>query len=337
MVARLAASAVAALSLLVACSPFKDGADPSSPDAADVDGAADAGVPDAEPDGSGPEADPLVPPVTTPRARACEPGKVFQQIEPVTFEGNLNVESARFTTDRSHGYLAAYPPGGSSLDTEIYGVLRQPPSVTHYAAKLFNALAAPGVFDSHPAVSRDGLRMVFMSKRTGVLALLPAVRAPTGNFVVGAPLERPPTANLMGEPYLLDTDVLYFAAAAGGSEWNLYRASGGPPKYGTDAALPLAINDSVAADNAPVVTADELEIFFASNRADANAKGGLDIWSASRLPAAPVNQFAGASLIELVSTPGIDFPVWVSHDACDLYFVRKASPTEGGRLFIAHR
>jgi hypothetical protein len=76
-------------------------------------------------------------------------------------------------------------------------------------------------------------------------------------------------------------------------------------------------------DGRPVLSADGLTLYFASERAAHGGHGGLDIWVATR--ASDKDPFGPGSLVEELATPGADYPGFLSTDGCRLYFRRPSA------------
>ena len=86
----------------------------------------------------------------------------------------------------------------------------------------------------------------------------------------------------------------------------------------------------MSSEDIPVVTADELHIYFArSNGTD------FDVFEASRSSLA--DGFGAAAGVPGISTTGYDeLPSWISPDGCDLYYSSAAGVT-GSDLFMIAR
>jgi Tol biopolymer transport system component len=185
-----------------------------------------------------------------------------------------------------------------------------------------------------PSATTDGKALYFMSDRVtpGTYGIFVSTRASTT-----APWGPPAaSADLMtgdATPYLANATSFYFAAGAGrmGAGMNdIYRAT-------LDGAGKLTMIDAViggvdspASEDIPVVTADELHIYFArSNGTD------FDVFEASRSSLA--DGFGAAAGVPGISTTGYDeLPSWISPDGCHLYYSSAAGVT-GSDLFMIAR
>jgi len=183
--------------------------------------------------------------------------------------------------------------------------------------------------DVWPTLTPDGLGIYFMSDRitTGTYHVWSATRAAIGD-AFGTPTEVMALMNGDNFPYVTATGTgLYFASSdrpdtSGMSD--MYRAPlDGSGTLGTPAILVGAVN-TTANELVPVVTSDELTLYFCRDNAT-----DCDIWTATR--ASATAPWGTASPLAGESTVGIDeVPSWVSPDGCDLYFYDNGSGGSGG-------
>jgi hypothetical protein len=260
----------------------------------------------------------------TPEA-TCDRAKPFGPASTITIAGDWSLEAARFTQDRANAYVALCPTDGGSTGCDLYASeLRDGGLGVHTLL----AQASGGDYDSYPTVTADGERLVFGSRRSDAGFQIWFSTAINGTFSGSPELQRFSTAfTLANEPYVLgDGKALYFAAKTNGARSTIYVTR----EWGTDAAAgatPLAGLPSGAASVAPVIANDELELFFATDIADPdNFKTGYDIHRATR--AQTSEPFASSQKLADLSGAGNDWPVWISPDGCDLYFINK-DPVSG--------
>jgi WD40-like Beta Propeller Repeat len=138
---------------------------------------------------------------------------------------------------------------------------------------------------------------------------------------------------------LPDNSALWFASnrnnnSMGQGQFDLFRAArsgnqfGGPELVeGTD------INDPEFDDANPVVTPDELTLFFASRRSDDPNRTDTDIWMARRSSVA--DRFEKPTNLEKLNTENTDAPSWVSADGCVLYIT--SGPDRAYSIYVATR
>ncbi len=279
--------------------------------------------------------DPDGPPLT------CKAGTPFPTGTPVALAGDHSVEGARFSADQNTGYLALCPADGTKTGCDLY----QSPwsETTHTFGQFIDmAISAPGFYDSYPTLTPDTQHLLFSSRRGGSTEIYLAT-AVDGIFAAEGvqPLAVAATNATTkfvasNEPTALgDGLTIYFSASYGSADGSneLFRSTGGPPAYG-----PLETLTSLSApgnDNAPVVTDDELEIFFASDRASATSSfDALDIYTATR--ATKTDAFGDIQLVSSLSTPFTDYPLWISPNGCDLYYINKDG-AQVATLYAAHR
>ena len=134
------------------------------------------------------------------------------------------------------------------------------------------------------------------------------------------------------DPYILQNgNVLYFTSNRAGN-YGLYRSS----KIGGAFSPPTLVSgvdlDTGSLENSPVVTPDELTLFFSSDRS--GGAGGLDIYMTTRSTTA--DGFGEPVALTDLNTASIDTPTWISPDGCALYFSR-AETGLGFQLYVATR
>jgi hypothetical protein len=131
---------------------------------------------------------------------------------------------------------------------------------------------------------------------------------------------------------LPDDSAIWFSSKRSNDNLEIYRAPRTNVGFGT-AVLASGVNDPNAADWYPVVTSDELTLFFSRNRGAGAA--GYEILVAMR--ASVADAFDGVEPVHEVSAAGFNLPTWVSADGCVLYTM--SAPMQGGPydMFVATR
>lgn len=185
------------------------------------------------------------------------------------------------------------------------------------------------------SVTADGLTAVVSSDRnssnnelyvTTRLSPLAAFNPTLG--VIAGPTNS--SANEEGPRWSADGKTLYFDSTRSGNR-DLYRV----PLVGSAFGAPVALAElnSTALDAVPIVSPDELTIYFLSARAP-TADG--DIYVATRtdkgLPFANVKPLAGVNLPTAFDAPGA-----ISPDGCTLYMTSDRATTGKGDMFVAKR
>lgn len=214
---------------------------------------------------------------------------------------------------------------------DIFVATRSSVDVPFGAAMPIDELNTPDV-DATAALVAGGLEIYFASERmpTPFMGLWRAQRAAAdGAFQAPTPVEEVNAGGDVGEPSLTpDGLVIYFdstrSGAAGGRDiWFAERPS---PDAPFSPPQPVNALNTTASERAPGISADRLEIFFASNRP--GGSGQLDIWHATR---ASVDEPFGPprNVVELSSAADDVYPR-LSADGSILYFNHDTA-LSGGR------
>ncbi len=223
------------------------------------------------------------------------------------------------------------------LGTHLYATSRASKAASFDPPTLLSALSSTAT-DASPTVSGDGLTMLFESDRLGGgnSQLFIATRAMlSGSFANPSLLANVnvSTAN-EATPYLRpDGAVLYFSSSRGTAGQDIYRTTLQPDGAFGAATAVIELN-SPSDEYSPVITDDELDVYWGSQRTDLGSEGDFDIFHASRTtPGASFTtiESAGTGL----NSSGLDLPGWISPDRCSLYL----ESTRGGsrQLYVARR
>jgi hypothetical protein len=126
-----------------------------------------------------------------------------------------------------------------------------------------------------------------------------------------------------------DGQVLYFASSRViPNGYDIYRSEWNGTGFGSPVAM-SEINTRFG-EFAPVVSADDLVIYFSSDRPDGN--GSNDIWMARR--ATVTDLFSCPTNVTELNSLNSDVPSFVTRDGCKLYFV---SGTLSSEIFVASK
>jgi hypothetical protein len=139
-------------------------------------------------------------------------------------------------------------------------------------------------------------------------------------------MEMGANAGTNGSPYLVTSNRLYFSSTRSGNG-DLFVGDNTQNGQWIEQAPLLALNDNSAIEDFPVVSSDELTIYFASNRRTMN--GNMEIYRSSR--AKPSDVFEIPVVVPELAGTGSNVPTWISPDLCRLYFSRDKA------LFVATR
>jgi len=259
--------------------------------------------------------------------------------------------SAPFTSIAPLGGLASpYYTGGAGLSADeltiVFSSNRPPSGVTDVwiATRLTptSAFSTPhrlagvslGAYEYEAMLSGDALTLYFHAD-VGSADLYYATRASTDvDFITASPLPGFTEPPLVGDSRFPSRSALYFGRFEAGASFDISRAprtGPGPTDFGT--AEPLAELASPDADEAPLLSDDELTIYFASNRSGTGASGGMDIWAAHRASVSAA--FSTPHVVVGLNSSSSDLPDSLSADGCRLYF---ESDRGGNRaIYLAER
>ncbi|HXI61010.1 MAG TPA: hypothetical protein VNO55_33345 [Polyangia bacterium] len=269
--------------------------------------------------------------------RPCDRTRPFERIRPL--DGLQSVpgshdETAHLTPDELTLYFAS-----NRIDSVgIYTTTRPTRDGTFTKPRLINSLKG-ALTDQRPSLTADQLTIYFESNRTDYnTEIYRADRVAPGKD--WNPPEQVLTISPVGMqihdggPSISgDGRVMYFHSTRSG-RLDIFRAETVDENGTFGESLPVrGINTADYEEARPVVSSDELTIYYVSNRPDGGARGGWDIWMATR--ASKDAAFDDVVNVTELNTDGSDSPGWLSADQCDLYFAQNTA--QGERLFVASR
>jgi hypothetical protein len=251
----------------------------------------------------------------------CNAGKPF--VKPAIFyPATSNLDSARIGSDL-HVYVTL-----AGSPKKMGKVLLN--NISNGSIPTFLVTGAAGDGDEQPMLSSDGRTLVFDSDRLSpgnAQKLYMAQRAAKTDEFTSATLltlsapEGDTTAELQ-DPWLGTFKRIYFAYAPNSASNTRLRMGTFDPDLKTITATSdaLAVTPADADDDHPVVTNDELELFYADKdnmlRHATRAKAGVP--------------FGPGELMPDVQTGNDQKPTWISPDGCELYYF--ATETTGSGL-----
>lgn len=336
LVATTATFLAVATSVIVACVGDDSPAGPATPDSDGGDAASDTGSPEPEPPDAGSKADADAD-AAADAGPACDKTKPFATPVEVTELNGTPSGGARLTADMRTVYFHA---GGGSAG-RLYMATRASSSGPFGTPVLVPGLttsAQDGGAAEHatiPALSPDGLTIYFQSFRSApapsaTVNLWTATRGSAGASF-GAPSLVPEIngAENTGQPFVTASGTtLYFSPRRGGSgaaNVFIHRAPISAQGVVGPGEPVDELLSATSREEAPVLTVDELTIFFARD---------YDVWSATR--ADTQSAFSNLASVPNVSDEtGQDFPTWISPDECVLYL--QSSRTGDTKIFVATR
>jgi hypothetical protein len=189
-----------------------------------------------------------------------------------------------------------------------------------------------------PSVTADELDLFLETTRAGPdVKIFAAHRHSVGEeFGALVPLEQV-NSSIPGvidvQPFVVPSgEALYFASTRNpGADFELFRAECVAGVCGEVTAV-AGVN-SAAAELWPVVSADELTLYFASSRSQPSTLGSYDVFVAHRRQRSEA--FGAAENLQQVNSSEGDYPGSISQDGCFLYLTRYNGQRRS--IFVAKR
>lgn len=258
-------------------------------------------------------------PPDAPAAIRCDPAKPFGPPSPIVELNTPATEShATLTADELTVYFTSTRPGGPG-NMDIYRARRPVRDAPWEPPELVEGINTPG-HESRPAIRGDGLTLYAetntLSPNAWIIsaATRPDPGASFGPLVRDEILNLPP-AGAVAPSLLPDGSRIYFVRSG-----DLYRATWGGDRWGA-VALVEGVN-SPETEDYPLISPDHRTLYFSSRRP--GGVGEYDIWFAKR--ASTTEPFGAPVPFTEINTAASDFPAWVSHDDCELWFTGLAGP-----------
>jgi hypothetical protein len=300
------------------CSPFKE--DPA--DGGVSDGGAEPEVPSRM---SGPRGNSADAEGDSGSGSPCDLRKPFGS--PVFVPGLMIPEAQwvgglRLSPDNLTGYFFANgSPEGPDPSPYLYSATRTTSEDAFGGIALIDGtgINTAGDYQYSPTVSGDGQELIFARFPGG--SLYSATRSvPSGPFTYQGLLMTDSTKALQSPFLRQDGRELYFDSGDASDTYNgdIYRALRDGSAFGPGA--PVAELNTECNDSDPVITPDDLTIYWHSNRPDCEVPDLGDIWTAHRT--SMDDPFGPARNVTEVNSPESDFPTFVTSDGCTLYLSR---------------
>jgi hypothetical protein len=276
----------------------------------DTSGADDASVPDDTPGGTN---------------AACDLNKDFGAPTPIAELNSASDDrTPTLTPDGLTVYFASDRPGGSGR-LDIYVATR-----ASRTAPWGTPTPLPGVNtagdESRPALTADGLSLYAEIRPTTQWSVAKATRASAQDRF--GTLQPEPALNHEGfdsSPSVLpDASAIYYASERG-ETINIYRANRSSGVWAIPAVLTGAdLNSSGQTEAYPLVSADDLTLYYASDR-PTSPGGAFNLFIAKR--ASVTAPFKDPVPIAELNTNDDEIPGWISSDGCEIWFSRGTPPT----------
>lgn len=275
----------------------------------------------------------------------CNPDAAFGAplVLPELANPNYDERYPRLSPDERTIYYSLGPPGGPFV---LFFASRAAPTGPFGNAAAIAGLTGGGQSDVNITVSSSGLVALMSSTRTqqsvnpNVSQIWSTLRQNTSS-----PFAAPIWSNTTFGSQNGDFDP-YFVPGAGGHFYyanlpingsiDLNDAVFNAGVYSGAMSPGFGSLNSAAEDRAPVVTPDELRIYFASNRGlDGGVLGsGGNVWTSTRPSSAVVWQ-APRVVSELAGFGSYPRPGWISADGCRLYLTSNKAGSED--VYVATR
>lgn len=270
-----------------------------------------------------------------------------QVLAELPWEVGTRSTNATLTADEKTIYFIYAPPSrdGGPVDIDIFTASRTDRSMPFGPQKRVESVSAHPVLERHVSVTGDG-RTLYFTRQDAVGAQTRLYVASSnggefGNVSLIALPNAPPIGRSFIDDYTpsvrSDGSLLYFGSIGRSSaSADIFKVT---VPYAL-AAMPTPVaelNVPDAQDYQPVLSANELDIYFASNR---GAGSGMDVWHASRK--GPGDNFSVPERDPSLSSEFLDFPTWLSPDGCNMYLTRSleldnTKDGSGYRLYVARK
>lgn len=263
---------------------------------------------------------PDVGPFDTAAPRPCDLAKPFGAPTALTeLNSAFDELSVRFSADELTAYLESNRNSSGDGPFEVFVATRKTKTSPFGAPVLLDAVNdMNGSSTQRPTISPDGkILLVSSSRGTGISHVYGSFSLPDGGFtppaIVGGTMV---SDTNQSDPYIDPTGTrVYFVADLQGQD-DIY-AGGVASDGGVD--LPARIDELSAAgipSDAPVVSADALELYFATNRSDASF--ATEIYRSER--GNTTDPWGAPTEVTELSTGTFESPSWLSPDRCTLVF-----------------
>jgi hypothetical protein len=236
-------------------------------------------------------------------------------------------KTPRLSPDELTLYFAS-DRGGPT--TQLFVAKRTSRTEDFAAPTLIDEIVSAGGPSQCPSLTADGLTMFFEGTANGFQIFKTTRDTLTSQWSMPMVVTAVSNPFPVGGPWITPSGNLFFHAFQTTSSLDLFVAP--PGKDDFEAPQPvLELNTSVD-DQRPVLSDNELTMFFASTRTGDGAMGSSDIWVATR--GSRAGSFGSATNVHELNTAAFETPGWISPDGCRMYFDRADSVSQ---IFVAER
>jgi hypothetical protein len=274
--------------------------------------------------------------------RACNLSSPFGSMTRV-LPGTTSTDGFTLSPNGLKAFFSHKPTGTNHYD--IYSAERSTPAGAFGALTALSTPVNSNFDERAPFLSSDLLRLYYWSKNTsnGNADLMVATRSSaTSAFSTTGPVASS-SNNLNSsasdeDPYFLEGEnTIYFTSDRPTGDRHVYVSTKSGGVFGTPALVSNLVSGSE--DSRPVVSRDNLTIFFKSQQPGIGGDTDGDIWLSQR--ASTSVNFPSPTNLSALNSWGCDFPVALSADGCSLYLASNrehgGSSTQVFELYQARR
>jgi hypothetical protein len=244
---------------------------------------------------------------------------------PVLVPGLADIDAAsvgglRLSPDSLTGYFHASGRPDSLGGNDLYRATRISPTAAFTDVISLGSAVNSAEDESDPSPRADSLALIFARAPNGPgmpLTLLEAGKVSSQPFSASNPIGGSFVPSITDEnPFWATDGTLYFASERS-TDYDLYLAAPEGTGFAAPTVLPGSVN-SAFNDVAPVVTANGLTLYYASDRVDGGWSGNFDIWMATR--SSTSDEFSLPGNVQEINSAQLDVPTFATSDGCTLYF-----------------
>jgi hypothetical protein len=284
----------------------------------------------------GPDADAAAmdSPIDAPPGPDCDPNKPFDPPVVVPMLDTLGLEGGgRLSPDELTIYFSSNRFAGSGFDSTNLMVAKRSLRTSTFGAPTLLPSVNDDNNDYGPTVTGDGLTLFFTRETAGEGALFRSTRALVADpFGVATVVHMRNSPVQVSGAFLTENGSTVYFTERNGAIDSIRRAARPPIGSSVSGDVTVTELNTLGSNRTPVLSPDEMTIYFSSNRPSATKDGSIDdydVWVAKRTIAG--GAFGTPELVANVSSNVDDYPSWVSADDCRLYlFGEREVPGGGG-------
>jgi WD40-like Beta Propeller Repeat len=270
----------------------------------------------------------------------CDPRTEFSAPTPLTSLNTPEQEgSGRFRgDDETTIYFDAIREAGAGGNAmfDLFTATRLDRGDSFGPAVRIDGLSQPQTHEYSPSLTDDGTKLFFErqdASQTNSDIYVAQRETASGPFGPPSLVAGINTSGYEANPFVHgDGHELWFVATGADTTIDIFLGVLTPGGY---AAHPVAELNSDVDDYYPVVTKDNLTVYFASQRPLGGA-AGFNVWVATRMT--PAETFGRPAPVGNVNSDGDERPTWISDDGCRLYIAADRDGGRGGQdIYVSSR